>query len=280
MHVLEINNLCKYYEDFMLENISLTLPSGCIMGLIGENGAGKTTIIKLILNMLQKNSGTIKVLGKDNQENFELTKEDIGVVLSEVGFPSYLNAMQIGKIMAKTFSNWDNNCYYSFLKMLSIPQNKKFKEFSQGMKMKLGFAVALSHHAKLLILDEATNGLDPVVRDEITDLLLEFTRDESHSILISSHIVTDLEKICDYVAFIQEGKLMLCEEKDRLKEEYAFMTCSKEEFAALDQSAVIGKRENKYGTDVIIRRDCVSLEANISSVTLEELFVFMVKGVK
>lgn len=280
MHALEINNLCKYYEDFMLENISLTLPSGCIMGLIGENGAGKTTIIKLILNMLQKNSGTIKVLGKDNQENFELTKEDIGVVLSEVGLPSYLDAKQIGRIMAKTFSNWSNNDYYGLLKMLSIPQNKKFKEFSQGMKMKLGFAVALSHHAKLLILDEATNGLDPVVRDEITDLLLEFTRDESHSILISSHIVTDLEKICDYVAFIHKGKLMLCEEKDRLKEEYAFIACSKEQFAALDQSAVIGKRENKYGTDVIIRRDCVSLEANIASVTLEELFVFMVKGVK
>lgn len=279
MHALEINNLCKYYEDFMLENISLTLPSGCIMGLIGENGAGKTTIIKLILNMLQKNSGTIKVLGKDNQENFELTKEDIGVVLSEVGFPSYLNAMQIGKIMAKTFSNWDNNCYYSFLKMLSIPQNKKFKEFSQGMKMKLGFAVALSHHAKLLILDEATNGLDPVVRDEITDLLLEFTRDESHSILISSHIVTDLEKICDYIAFIHKGDLMLCEEKDRLKEEYAFITCSKEQFAEIDQSAVIGRKENKYGVDVIIHRDCVPLDIHTSSVTLEELFVFMVKGV-
>lgn len=247
---------------------------------LGRNGAGKTTIIKLILNMLQKNSGTIKVLGKDNQENFELTKEDIGVVLSEVGLPSYLDAKQIGRIMAKTFSNWSNNDYYGLLKMLSIPQNKKFKEFSQGMKMKLGFAVALSHHAKLLILDEATNGLDPVVRDEITDLLLEFTRDESHSILISSHIVTDLEKICDYVAFIHKGKLMLCEEKDRLKEEYAFITCSKEQFAEIDQSAVIGKRENKYGTDVIIRRDCVSLEANIASVTLEELFVFMVKGVK
>ena len=194
MNAIEIKNLCKSYKDFKIDNLNLTLPGGYIMGLVGENGAGKSTTIKLILNMVHKDSGSITVLGKDNSDNFELTKEDIGVVLDEVGFSSYFNAKDINKIMSHTYKNWNSKQFYAYLERLSLPTDKKFKDLSRGMKMKLGIAVALSHDAKLLILDEATNGLDPVVRDEVTDLFMEFTRDENHSVLISSHIVSDLKK--------------------------------------------------------------------------------------
>ena len=197
MNAIDIKGLTKTYADFTLSNLNLTLPSGCIMGLVGENGAGKSTTVKLILDIIKKDSGSIKILGKDNQEDIKCIKEEIGVVLDEVGFPDCLTAAQIGKIMENTYQNWDNAVYGDLLKKLSMPTKKMFQEYSRGMKMKLGIAVALSHHPKLLILDEATNGLDPVARDEVVDMICEFTRDESHAVLVSSHIVTDLEKICD-----------------------------------------------------------------------------------
>ena len=197
MNALEIRNLTKTYPGFTLDNLNLTLPSGCIMGLIGENGAGKSSTIKLILNMLHKNCGTIRILGKDNTDNIELTKEDIGVVMDEVGIPECLTVKQVGNVMKHTFRNWDDTEYARLVQKLALPDQKQFKEFSRGMKMKLGIAIALSHNAKLLILDEATSGLDPVVRDEVVEMFSDFTRDENHSILISSHIVSDLEKLCD-----------------------------------------------------------------------------------
>ena len=172
------------------------------MGLIGENGAGKSTTIKLILDMLHKDSGTITILGRDNQENIKLIKEDIGVVMDEVGIPECLTTKQVGVVMKHTYKNWDDAEYARLLSRLSLPDNKPFKDFSRGMKMKLGIAVAMSHNAKLLILDEATSGLDPVVRDEVVEMFSDFTRDENHSILISSHIVSDLEKLCDYVVLM------------------------------------------------------------------------------
>lgn len=280
MNAIEIKGLSKSYKGFKLDNINLTLPSGYILGLIGENGAGKTTVIKLIMDMLKRDGGEITVLGKDNQDNFRLTKEDIGVVLDEVGFNECFTAAQIGKVMASIYKNWDNNQYYDFLKKLSLPENKKFRDFSRGMKMKLGIAVAMSHNAKLLILDEATNGLDPVVRDEITDLFLEFTRDENHSILISSHIVSDLEKLCDYIAFLHKGRIMLYEEKDILKEKYALIRCTNEQLDELNQSAIIGRKETNYYTEAIVKRDEIPTGFEISPVTIEELFLFMIKGDK
>ena len=226
MNAIEITNLTKIYPGFQLDHLNLTLPQGCIMGLIGENGAGKTTTIKLILDMIHKDSGTIQVMGKDNLENTRLLKEDIGVVLDEAGFPECLNARQVNKIMKNTYRNWDAGVYENYMKKLSIPSEKPFKDFSRGMKMKLAIAVAMSHHPKLLILDEATGGLDPVARSEVIDMFNEFTRDENHSVLMSSHIVSDLEKICDYIAFLHKGKLLLCEEKDVLMEEYGVLHCS------------------------------------------------------
>ena len=278
MNAIEIKDLCKTYPGFSLDHVNLTLPCGRIMGLVGENGAGKSTTIRLILDMIARDSGTITLLGKDNRENIRLLKEDIGVVLDEVGIPACLNPKQVGKIMANTFRNWEQAVYDSLLEKLAVPPEKPFKDFSKGMKMKLGIAIALSHRPKLLILDEATSGLDPVVRDEVLDLFSEFTREESHAVLISSHIVSDLEKICDYIAFLHKGRLLLCEEKDALKEKYGILRCSREQLSALPPEAVIGRKETAYGVEAIAARDAVPAGLSLSPIDIEELFIFMVKG--
>ena len=278
MNAIEIKDLCKTYPGFSLDHVNLTLPCGCIMGLVGENGAGKSTTIRLILDMIARDNGTITLLGKDNRENIRLLKEDIGVVLDEVGIPACLNPKQVGKIMANTFRNWEQAVYDSLLEKLAVPPEKPFKDFSRGMKMKLGIAIALSHRPKLLILDEATSGLDPVVRDEVLDLFSEFTREESHAVLISSHIVSDLEKICDYIAFLHKGRLLLCEEKDALNEKYGILRCSREQLSALPPEAVIGRKETAYGVEAIAARDAVPAGLSLSPIDIEELFIFMVKG--
>ena len=280
MNALEIKNLTKTYPGFTLDNLNLTLPSGCITGLIGENGAGKSTTIKLILDMIHKDSGTITILGKDNEESIELIKEDIGVVMDEVGIPECLTVKQVGKVMKNTFHNWDNDEYYRLIEKLALPGNKQFKEFSRGMKMKLGIAIALSHHARLLILDEATSGLDPVVRDEVVEMLSDFTRDEKHSILISSHIVSDLEKLCDYIAFLHKGKLLLCEEKDQLLAEYGLIHCTAEELQRLPSEAIKYKKENPYGVEAMVLRNMMPKDVTVRPISIEDLFVFMVKEVR
>lgn len=277
MNALEIRGLTKHYTDFTLDGLDLTLPSGCIMGLIGENGAGKSTTIKLILDMVRRDGGTVTILGRDNRDNIRLIKEDLGVVLDEVGIPESLDAVQVGKVMKLSFQNWDQAEYERLLIELDLPKNKPFKEFSRGMKMKLGIAVALSHNAKLLILDEATSGLDPVVRDKVTDILLDFTRDENHSILVSSHIVSDLEKLCDYIAFVHKGKLLLCEEKDRLLGEYGLVRCTKEQLQSLPEGAVRHVKTSPYGAEAMVVRDEMPAGFEISPISIEELFLFMVK---
>ena len=277
MNALEIKNLTKSYPGFTLDNLNLTLSSGCIMGLIGENGAGKSTTIKLILDMIHKDSGSITILGKDNGDNIELTKEDIGVVMDEIGIPECLTVKQVGNVMKHTFQNWDEAEYDRLVQEFSLPDNKQFKEFSRGMKMKLGIAIALSHHAKLLILDEATSGLDPVVRDEVVEMFSDFTRDESHSILISSHIVSDLEKLCDYIAFLHKGKLLLCEEKDQLLAKYGLIHCTAEELENLPTEAIKFKKENQYGVEAMVLRSVIPSNVNISPISIEEMFVFTVK---
>ena len=277
MNALEIRNLTKSYPGFTLDNLCLTLPSGCIMGLIGENGAGKSTTIQLILDMIQKDSGSIKIFGKENTDNIVLTKEDIGVVLDEVGIPECLTVKQVGSVMRHTFRNWDDAEFCRLIRKLALPENKQFREFSRGMKMKLGIAVALSHRPKLLILDEATSGLDPVVRDEVVEMFIDFTRDENHSILISSHIVSDLEKLCDYIAFLHKGKLLLCEEKDPLLAEYGLIHCTAEELHNIPAEAIKYKKENPYGVEAMVLRSVVPANINVSPISIEELFIFMVK---
>ena len=277
MNALEIKNVSKSFSGFCLDNVSLTLPSGCIMGLIGENGAGKSTTIKLILDMLHKDSGTITILGRDNGKDISLIKEDIGVVMDEVGIPECLTVKQVGKVMKHTFRNWNEDEYARLLRKLSLPDNKPFNDFSRGMKMKLGIAVAMSHGAKLLLLDEPTSGLDPVVRDEVVEMFYDFTRDENHSILISSHIVSDLERLCDYVAFLHKGKLLLCEEKDVLLSEYGIIHCTVEQLSELDKNVIKYRKEMPYGTEIIVPRKDAPDGFKLSPISIEELFVFMVK---
>ncbi len=279
MNAIEIKNLTKRYTDFTLDNINFTLPSGSIMGLVGENGAGKSTIIKLIMNSISRNSGEISVLGCDNQSpEFTSLKNDIGIVLDEAYFPEVITAANVNSIMKYTYINWSDTTYFSLIKKFSLPVNKPFKDFSSGMKMKLAIAVALSHNPKLLILDEATSGLDPMVRDEILDILNEFTRDEGHSVLLSSHIVSDLEKICDYITFIHHGKMMLCEEKDRLLEEYAIVKLPKPSFKDIPQNAVKGKKITNYGVEALVLKSKISPAFEIQHTTLEDIVLFLAKG--
>lgn len=274
MNALEIRGLTKRRGDFALQGLDLTLPAGCIMGLIGENGAGKSTTIRLVLNGLQRNGGTIAVYGKDNRALTALEREDIGVVLDEVGLPEYLTAAQIGCMMAGIFTRWQPEVYRDYLRRLALPEDKPFKDFSRGMRMRLGLAAALSHQSKLLLLDEATSGLDPVVRDDILTILSDFTRDEEHAVLISSHIVSDLEKICDYIAFLHRGRLLLCEEKDRLTEEYGILRGTTE---GIEPAAVCGQRATPYGTEYLLRRSAVPAGVPLGQVNIEDLFVFMAK---
>jgi len=280
MNALEMKNVRKSFSGFCLDNVSLTLPRGCILGLIGENGAGKSTTIKLILNMLHKESGSITVLGKNNEKDISLIKEEIGVVMDEVGIPECLTVRQVGKVMKHTFRNWNEAEYARLLQKLSLPDNKRFQDFSRGMKMKLGIAVAMSHGAKLLLLDEPTSGLDPVVRDEVVEMFYDFTRDENHSILISSHIVSDLERLCDYVAFLHKGRLLLCEEKDALLSEYGIIHCTVEQLSELDKNAIKYKKETPYGAEIIVSRRDAPNGFKLSPISIEELFVFMAKEAK
>ena len=274
MNALEIHGLTKRRGDFALQGLDLTLPAGCIMGLIGENGAGKSTTIRLVLNGLQRNGGTIAVYGKENRALTALEREDIGVVLDEVGLPEYLTAAQIGCMMAGIFTRWQPEAYRDYLRRLALPEDKPFKDFSRGMRMRLGLAAALSHQPKLLLLDEATSGLDPVVRDDILTILSDFTRNEEHAVLISSHIVSDLEKICDYIAFLHRGRLLLCEEKDRLTEEYGILRGTTE---GIEPAAVCGQRATPYGTEYLVRRSAVPAGVPLGQVNIEDLFVFMAK---
>lgn len=277
MNALEIKDLTKKYDDFTLDHLNLTLPSGCIMGLIGENGAGKSTTMKLILNMIRKDEGSITILGRDNIKEERLTKEEIGVVLDEVGLPDCVTTKDVGKIMKHTFRTWNREEYERLVKEFKLSADKQFKEYSRGMKMKLGLAIALSHNSKLLILDEATSGLDPVARDEVLELLSDFTRDENHSILISSHIVSDLEKLCDYIAFIHQGKLLLCEEKDLLLGEYGIVRCDAKELENLDPDAILQKRVTPYGAQAIVKRELVPSHMQVGQIDIEELFIYMIK---
>lgn len=279
MNALELSGLTKRYGDFALGPLTLTLPAGCILGLVGENGAGKSTTINLITGAVAPDEGGVRVLGVENREpGFTRLKNEIGVVLDEAYFPEVLTAENVAAIMRDTYENWDDAYYRAFLKRFALPEKKPFREFSRGMRMKLALAVALSHKPKLLLLDEATSGLDPMARDEMLDLFNDFTREEDHSILLSSHIVSDLEKICDYIAFLHRGRLVLCEEKDRLLEEYALMKLSRADFEAVPREAVVASRPAAYGVDALVRAPLVSDALPRERTTLEDIILFLARG--
>ena len=279
MNAIEIKGLEKRYDGFQLGSFDLTLPSGCIMGLVGENGAGKSTTIKLIMNAIGRDAGEISVLGVDNRSaEFRDVKEDIGVVLDEAYFPAVMSARNVGKVMALTYKNSDAAAFEGYLKKFSLAPDKIFKDYSRGMRMKLAIAAALSHGAKLLILDEATSGLDPMARDELLDIFNDFTRDENCSILLSSHIVSDLEKICDYIAFLHRGRLVLCEEKDRLLEEYALVRLPEERLSELSEESIISRRASGYATEALVLRGGLPAAIPTEHTSLEDIILFLAKG--
>lgn len=279
MNAISLKNVTKEYKNFALDNITLSLPKGSIMGLVGENGAGKSTLIKMIIGSIrQKTSGEITVLGESNVDNFYNTRQDIGIVPDEIAFPERFKVKHVKKLMSLTYNNWDNNLFDSYVERFEIPTDKKFKQYSLGMKKKLGIAVALSHNPKLLILDEATSGLDPVVRDDFLDILYDFTRDDEHSVLFSSHIVSDLEKLCDYIAVLHKGKLLLCDEKDALIDSYRMLRCSEDELAKIPDKDILGKRVSPYGVQAVVKRDSIPHGSDFGNITIEDLFVYMIKG--
>ena len=283
-NILEIKSLCKKYKDFELKNINMELPKGMIMGLIGENGAGKTTTIRAILNLLNDTTGEIKIFGLDNKRYEKQIKEDIGVVLDDSFFSDNMNPKNINKIMRNIYKNWDESTYIKYLDSFKLPANKTIKEYSSGMKMKLKLAVALSHKAKLLILDEPTSGLDPIARNEILDVFQDFIQDENHSILVSSHITSDLEHIADYITFISDGKIIFCKSKDELLDNYGIVKCSEEQFANIDKKDFINFTKNKYEYELLIEnRTDFKKKYDIQTIdkpTTEDIMLIYIKGEK
>lgn len=275
MNAVEVKELTKKFKGFALDHVSFSLPAGCIMGLVGENGAGKSTTLKLLLNMIQKDSGRITILGKDEKN---IDKNEIGVVFDECRFHESFTAKDINQVLKSIFQRWNEPQFFDYLNRFEVPSNKKLKEFSRGMKMKISIAAAVSHDAKLLLLDEPTSTLDPVVRDEMLDIFYDFISDEQHSIIISSHIVSDLEKVCDYIAFMHKGKMILCEEKDRLLQECRLAQMSEAEFSAIDKDEIIGSRKTPFGITAVIRKAAAAQIRNTQPINLEDLFVYMIRG--
>lgn len=277
-NILEIHHLSKDYGTFRLEDVSFSLPRGVIMGLIGENGAGKSTTINCILGEVQKSGGDITLFGQAQAASEKENKDRIGVVFDENHFPDLFTPKELGQVMAGVYSHWDWAAYHAFLARFSLREDQKIKDFSKGMKVKLAFAVALSHGAELLILDEATSGLDPMVRDEVLDVFNDFTRQADHTVVLSSHIVSDLEKICDYIAFLHRGKLVLFEEKDRLLEEYAIVKLDPQQLQELNPAAIAGVKEGPYGAEALVRRQQIPAQFVTEHTNLEDIILFLAKG--
>ena len=279
---LTVSGLTKTYQDFVLDRVSFSVPSGSIVGLIGENGAGKSTTINAALGLIQKEAGQVSVLGREGLDSE--TREEIGVVFDGSNYPEILSPRRLNAVMKNIYRSWDETAYFRLLKRFSLPPEKRIKQFSKGMKMKLAISVALSHHSKLLILDEATSGLDPVIRDDILDMLLDFVQDEDHSILVSSHITSDLEKIADYIVFIHEGRVVFSKPKDELIEQYGIIKCGAAQLGALEKTDVIAYRKMDYEWQVLVAdRDRIQKKypkAMVVPATIDEIMLLYVKGEK
>ena len=279
---IEIRGLCKSFPDFSLRDVSLTLPGGSIMGLIGENGAGKTTTIKCILNLVRRDAGEILLLGHDNLREERLAKQDVGVVLDECFFHDTLRPRDVGRILAPVFQSWDGGLYQDYLDKFRLPEKKFIKEFSRGMKMKLSLAAALAHRPRLLILDEATAGLDPVVRDSILEELLSFVSDEEHAVLLSSHITGDLEKVADYITYLHQGEVVLSGAKDDILERYGRVGCTAGQLAALPREELVRVRRGQFGCEALVADRAAFRrrypELLVERTTLEDIMLFIAKG--
>lgn len=280
--ILQVKNLTKQYPDFKLDNVSFSIPGGTIMGLIGENGAGKSTTINAILDLIRKDDGIVTFCGQELSSKSKQIKEDIGVVFDSINFYETLTPDKVGKISAAAYKKWDQAIYNDYLKRFQLSYNKEIKTFSNGMKMKFSIAVALSHKPKLLILDEATNGLDPIMRDDMLDIFLDFVQDETHSILMSSHITTDLEKIADYITFIHQGKVLFCKSKDELLYNYGIIRCGSALFNTIDKSEILAYRKYDYQWDVLVAdKEKASRKYKASVIddaSIDDILLLYIKG--
>lgn len=279
--ILQVENVTKQYPDFKLDHVSFSIPTGTIMGLIGENGAGKSTTINAMLDLVKKDGGRVTFWGKELSSSKQL-KEDIGVVFDGINFYETLTPEKVGRISSAAYEQWEEQLYYEYLKQFELPLNKEIKTLSKGMKMKLCIAAALSHKPKLLILDEATSGLDPVMRDDIMDIFLDFVQDENHSILMSSHITTDLEKVADYITFIHQGKVIFCKSKDDLRYHYGIIRCGAALFGQIDKEEIIAYRKDDYQWNVLVadkekaRRNYKT--AVVDDASVDDILLLYVKG--
>ena len=281
---IEVRHLTKQYPGFALKDVSFQIPEGSVVGFIGENGAGKSTTIKVILDLIKRDGGEITLLGEPDGAKDETLKEQIGVVFDENCFPDYLNRRDVNRMLKAIYRGWQEERFGKLCDRFGLPGKQMIKEYSRGMKMKLSISVALSHKAELLILDEATSGLDPVVRDDILDILLDFVQDETHSILISSHITSDLEKVADYIVFIHEGKMIFEETKDNLIYDYGIMKCKQKEFDSIDKEDIIRFRKMDYGYEILVKNK-KELERKypnfiMDNIKIEDIMLMYVKGEK
>lgn len=280
-NILEVNNLSKAYDQFHLDNISFNIPKGSIVGLIGENGAGKTTIINAILNLIDIDSGHISIFGKDHITSEYEIKENLSVVLDDSFFPESLNLKDIQAILSENKSNFSNKAYEELIIKFKLPMDKPVSKFSKGMFMKAKIATSLSIQPDLLILDEPTSGLDPIIRDEILEIFLDLLQDENKSILLSSHITSDLDKIADYILFIHEGKKVLFESVIEIEENYGLLKVSKEDFNKINKNNIIAYKANNFGYQVLIKdisKNDYGFDYVIEKPSLEEIMILIIRG--
>ena len=276
---IRIQNLTKRFEGFALEGVSFGVPRGAVVGFIGENGAGKSTTIKSILGLIRPDGGSIEVFGKDVGS---LTKEErgrIGAVLGDGKLPENLTAKDLDGVFRHIFARWDAAAFFAYLDRFALPRGKKIKDFSRGMRQKFALAVALSHGADVLVLDEPTAGLDPVARDEILDILYDFMQDERRPVLISSHIVSDLEKLCDYIAFIHRGRLVFFEEKDALYEKYAVLRAPLETLRSC-ADAVVAVHRGEFGAGALVLRAKLPAGIPVERAGIEDIMLYFARGEK
>ena len=276
-NAIEIRNLCKSYPSFCLKDVNISLPKGYIMGFIGANGRGKSTTISTLLGLRKADSGVCLINGRTMAEMTAEEKCRIGVVLDECNFPENLTYRQIDRFMKRVYKTWNSEKFLSQCAAYGLPEKNTVYKYSKGMKMKLSIAAAMCHGAKVLVLDEATSGLDPLVRDEILEMLLDFVQDEENSVLMSSHITSDLEKVCDYITFICDGEIVFSEEKDVLTEKYGILRCTNTDFEKIDRSAVIGFHSNTFATDALVYREKISGEYTLDKANIEDIMLYYIK---
>lgn len=280
--ILQVENLTKQYPSFTLDHVSFSIPRGTIMGLVGENGAGKSTTLKSILGLTKKDAGTISILGAREQDIDFVIRNKVGVVFDGKNLPEKMTPKQLSNFLSNIYVSWDKEKYFTMLARLSLPPNQKIKTFSRGMKMKLAIAAALSQNPELLIMDEPTSGLDPIMREDILDILLEFMQDENHSIMMSSHITTDLEKVADYITFIHQGKVIFSKRKDELRYHYGIVRCGADVFAQIDKEEILAYRKEDYQWNVLVADKEKAKRkykyATVDDATIDEIMLIYVRG--